>query len=200
MKRALCIAGAVVAFGLLVYLLSPLVIDRTVDEPLRGLTLEDRLLMEKLQSMTPKQVQAMTPTKREETLRAMEDLSTRLPDITLQESQAMDIAQMTTGSFRDADGFHKGSGTATIYREGDGAYFLRFENFSVTNGPALYVELVRDPSGDLSRGAVELGKLKGNKGNQNYEIPEDVDISQFKSAVIWCKTFDVTFSIATFEH
>ena len=46
-------------------------------------------------------------------------------------------------------------------------------------------------------GYLDLGKLKGNRGNQNYPIPADVDISIFNSVVIYCKPFAVVFSVAT---
>jgi hypothetical protein len=77
---------------------------------------------------------------------------------------------------------------------------LRFEDFSVTNGPDLHVLLAVDPApasredlGDY----VDLGSLKGNLGSQNYEIPPGTDLSQFKSVVIYCVPFHVVFATAT---
>ena len=109
-----------------------------------------------------------------------------------------------TGTFRDADDFHKGSGRATIYRLADGTHLLRLEDFRVTNGPALHVLLSihPDPStrADLnSQSYVDLGDLKGNIGNQNYEISSDVDVTAQGSVVIYCKPFHVVFSVATLE-
>jgi hypothetical protein len=43
---------------------------------------------------------------------------------------------------------------------------------------------------------VSLGKLKGNIGSQNYELPDDLNLSRFKSAVVWCKRFAVGFGVA----
>ena len=105
------------------------------------------------------------------------------------------------GMFRDADGFHKGEGSATVYQLPDGSHVLRFEDFRVTNGPDLRVLLVDhpDPQGrsDVSdSGYVELGKLKGNIGNQNYEFPEGVSPGDYGSVVIYCKPFHVVFSVA----
>lgn len=110
--------------------------------------------------------------------------------------------KLKVGDFRDADGFHRGSGQATIYRGPDGSYLLRLEEFKVTNGPDLRVVLSpnQDPGnpGEVTApGHVELGKLKGNIGNQNYEIPSDVDISSFQSVVIFCEPFKVIFSVAS---
>ncbi len=106
-----------------------------------------------------------------------------------------------TGSFRDADSFHTGSGTATVYRGVDGVLLLRLEDFRVTNGPDLRVILSpnADPMGRgdvTANGYVELGKLKGNVGNQNYPIPEGTDVSVLNSVVIYCKPFHVLFSVA----
>ena len=109
------------------------------------------------------------------------------------------------GDFRDADSFHKGSGTATIYQLGaDGQRVLRLDEFRVTNGPDLRVLLVNaaNPAGhsDLAdAGYVELGKLKGNVGSQNYDVPKSVALSDVKSVVIYCNPFRVVFSVATLQ-
>ncbi len=81
----------------------------------------------------------------------------------------------------------------------DGERFLRFEDFTVTNGPALSVYLVRSADGDVSSGYLDLGPLKGNKGNQNYQIPGDTDLSAYESVVIWCVPFGVTFATALLQ-
>lgn len=106
------------------------------------------------------------------------------------------------GSFKDADAFHRGSGTATIYRTEGGAHLLRLENLAVTNGPALRVILSTHPDPERSEqvkqeGYVDLGDLKGNRGNQNYPIPAGVDLSAHQSVVIFCYPFAVVFSVAT---
>ena len=112
--------------------------------------------------------------------------------------------KLKEGQFEDQDRVHKGSGTATIYRGPDGSYLLRLENFDVTNGPDLHVILTpkRDPDshGDVNTsGSADLGKLKGNRGNQNYPIPADVDVAAQGSVVIYCVPFQVIFSVATLE-
>ena len=119
-------------------------------------------------------------------------------------SQAQPQAALT-GQFRDADTFHKGSGTATVYDLGaDGGNVLRLEDFRVTNGPDLRVLLANAPNpeghSDLDdAGYVELGKLKGNVGSQNYEIPSSVSLADVQSVVIYCNPFRVVFSVATLE-
>jgi hypothetical protein len=108
---------------------------------------------------------------------------------------------IASGSFRDGDAFHKGSGEAIIYQLEDGSHLLRLENLNVTNGPDLHVLLVNhsDPQtrADVhDSGYSELGKLKGNMGSQNYEIPADLDLDSVSSIVIYCKPFQVVFSVA----
>lgn len=107
---------------------------------------------------------------------------------------------VTSGVFADFDSFHRGTGTATIYQLEDGSHIVRFEDFEVTNGPDLHVLLVpaSDPgSRDDVAGYVDLGRLKGSIGNQNYEIPAGVDPADYGSVVIYCEPFHVIFSVAT---
>ena len=105
------------------------------------------------------------------------------------------------GSFTDADSAHRGSGSAAVYLLEDGSWVLRFEEFEVTNGPDLHVLLV--PTNDsVDRnlldeiGYQDLGKLKGNVGNQNYEIPAEFDPDGPWTVVIYCDPFHVVFSTA----
>jgi len=111
-----------------------------------------------------------------------------------------DTVVVSTGEFEDEDFIHKGSGQATIYRLGNGSHVLRLEDLNVTNGPDLHVLLLKDPEGrDKSQGYLDLGGLKGNRGNQNYGIPDDEDVTEYRSAMIYCQPFHVVFSIASFE-
>jgi hypothetical protein len=107
------------------------------------------------------------------------------------------------GSFVDADSFHTGSGTATIYQQGE-EQVLRFEAFTVTNGPDLHVILSKHPApashSDVGEDYIDLGSLKGNQGNQNYEIPVGTDLSQYQSVVIYCVPFHVVFATATLDQ
>lgn len=98
------------------------------------------------------------------------------------------------GNFIDAgDGFHKAEGVAKVIDLTDGRTFLRLENLKTTNGPDLYVYL---SSGKDASEIVDLGKLKGNIGNQNYEIPAGTDLSKFNTVLIWCKAFSTLFGSA----
>jgi hypothetical protein len=95
---------------------------------------------------------------------------------------------------------HHVDGKATIFQLEQGKPVLRLEDFSATNGPDLFVVLSSSANPDqdgVKNGAyVQLKALKGNIGNQNYEISGDVDLGQYKSVVIWCRTFNVVFGYA----
>lgn len=112
-------------------------------------------------------------------------------------------AELARGTFADADAFHKGSGTALIARAGVAA-LVRLEDFRVTNGPDLYVYLAAHPKpasrDDVDEGFVSLGRLKGNIGAQNYEIPAGTDLAAYRSVVIYCQRFHVVFATATLQR
>ncbi len=109
---------------------------------------------------------------------------------------------LATGAFQDVDSVHQGSGTATFYELTDGSRVLRLENLDVTNGPDLhvYISPVASPATSDEVGAAgseTLGRLKGNLGNQTYEVPAGYKIPLDGSVVVYCKRFHVLFSIAT---
>jgi hypothetical protein len=94
-------------------------------------------------------------------------------------------------------------GTATIYQLADGSRLLRLEEFSATNGPDLFVALSSsaNPDRDGLRNSewIQLEALKGNQGYQNYALPADLDLSLYRTVVIWCRTFDIVFGYALVE-
>jgi hypothetical protein len=102
---------------------------------------------------------------------------------------------LASGTFHGADEFHFGEGMASIIETAPGRYTLRFEAFSVRNGPDLYVYLSPDADG-YADGAIELGTLKATDGAFGYELPEGTDPADFESAVVWCKQFAVLFATA----
>jgi hypothetical protein len=217
-NRALLVIGVVVVIvvggALAWYLASPLFIDRTVDEtfPFEVPSQEDLAQMsdEELKEM---EVEFMTAVPSEDELAQMSeqerqavestvlDTAESMPDKKMDEPMpaVVEPVVVSKGQFQDADSVHRGSGTATIYQLPEGTHVVRFEDFSVTNGPDLHVLLATSPSptgrADLGE-YVDLGSLKGNAGNQNYEIPEGIDLAQFQSIVIYCQPFHVVFSVA----
>jgi hypothetical protein len=99
-----------------------------------------------------------------------------------------------SGEFISADdGIHEAQGDAYTIPIEDGSNVLRLENFQSTNGPDLFVYLATD---DTASEFVNLGALKANNGNQNYEIPDDIDLDKYGKVLIWCKSFSVLFGSA----
>jgi len=95
---------------------------------------------------------------------------------------------------------HETTGAAQVIGLADGSRVLRFQDLNTSNGPDLHVYLSTAPVGSEEETYAEdfatLGKLKGNVGSQNYELPGDLDLSRFQSVVIWCKRFSVAFGVA----
>jgi hypothetical protein len=126
--------------------------------------------------------------------------ATPAPEATPTPDAAPQPEVLRMGQFRGADDFHRGSGTATIFRTPDDKLVLRLTDFMVTNGPALSVLLSSAPAPASSQQLgdyIDVGALKGNIGNQNYEIPAGTDLSAYNSVVIYCVPFHVVFATAT---
>lgn len=102
---------------------------------------------------------------------------------------------LLAGAAYGADDFHFGSGAALIIETGPGVYVLRFEHFSVQNGPGLFVYLSTNPDG-YGDGSYNLGQLKATDGSFNYDIPPGVDPWSYASVIIWCEPFAVLFATA----
>ena len=96
---------------------------------------------------------------------------------------------------------HPTSGIATIYRVGDRTRVLRFTNFITSNGPDVHVYMVAaDDAKDVATvekaGFIDLGVIKGNIGDQNYALADDLDLAKYRAVSIWCKRFSVNFGAA----
>ena len=97
---------------------------------------------------------------------------------------------------------HETKGVATVHQLADGNRILRLTNFETSNGPDVHVylvaaEMANDNATVTQAGFVDLGSLKGNKGDQNYEVPSDTDLNKYRSVSIWCARFGVNFGAAT---
>lgn len=176
------------------FLASPLFIDATVDEKADFLAADGQVDLQAVLAMPDEKQLAM--------MSVIMDAAASAPDRKASEAMPVDTPlAIASGKFIDADRVHKGSGDATVYALPDGRHVVRFENFRTTNGPALVVYLAEHPSpmkaSHVTDGPyLSLGKLKGNVGNQNYTIPASIDISDYRSVVIWCELFGVLFSPA----
>jgi hypothetical protein len=101
---------------------------------------------------------------------------------------------------------HSTSGRASVYQGTDGKLTLRLTNFKTSNGPDVHVLRIaasdaQDNDNFLKNNVerVELGKLKGNEGDQNYEIPADTDLTKFHTVAIYCERFSANFGTAPLE-
>lgn len=168
MKKISIIIAAVGATALGYWLLSPLWRTEVVNEALPENTVSSGI---------PQSTTESRPTSNTST----EELSLVEPK------------ELHTGNFTGFDRLHQGSGTAKIIQVGDKTY-LRFESdFTVTNGPDLFVGFGKN--GQYSSGS-EVGVLKGNVGSQNYELPGGFQSEQFNEVYVWCRAFRVPFARA----
>jgi hypothetical protein len=121
---------------------------------------------------------------------------THMPTATSPQPDA--VVEVAAGPFRSLE--HRTTGTARLLILPDGSAVLRLEGLDTSNGPDLRVYLSEIPPDrgqrDYGERFVDLGALKGNRGDQNYAIPRGVDVSRFRSAVIWCRRFTVGFGVA----
>jgi hypothetical protein len=117
-------------------------------------------------------------------------------------AEASEPVTLASGEFRSLE--HGTSGAAVVLEIADGSRFLRLEGIETSNGPDLRVILTDQPVSEdwhvWDDGEyVDLGALKGNVGSSNYAIPDDLDLSGFETAVIWCRRFSVGFGVAPLE-
>lgn len=99
---------------------------------------------------------------------------------------------------------HTTSGAVKLLRLADGSHVVRLEDLDTSNGPDLRVWLTDAPVKEGRAGwhvfddgqYVSLGRLKGNRGSQNYVVPGDVDLTRYSSVTIWCDRFNVSFGAA----
>ena len=182
-------------------------VNREVNEAFPGMTAEQR---EAVSNMPEEEKQALIAMAKENKDMAEQTAMAQIGEDTVvpQADQAMppempaEPVVLVQGSFIDIDPIHGAVGSATIYELPDGNRVLRFEDFRSKNGPDLHVYLSTEAPASTFAGLgdneIHLGALKGNVGNQNYEIPAEVDLSQYRSVVIYCRPFHVVFSTAEF--
>ncbi len=98
---------------------------------------------------------------------------------------------------------HPTSGRATIYMAPDGTRYLRLTDFTTSNGPDVHVVLAQGDDKNLGQSIlknnldyIELGLMKGNQGDQNYELPASVDLQKYNAVVIYCVRFRAIFGVA----
>src|SRR5689334_18051474 len=106
---------------------------------------------------------------------------------------------LASGQFHS--GAHETKGMATVFQLADGKKTLRLTDFQTSNGPDVHVYLVaaadaKDNDTVKNAGFLDLGSLKGNIGDQNYDVPGNIDLAKYRAATIWCARFNVNFGTA----
>lgn len=131
-------------------------------------------------------------------------IATLLASTLVLSAHAQNVGPIETGTFHGQ--LHSTTGRAAIYQQPDGKRILRLTNFKTSNGPHVHVILIaaKDAqdnenflNGNLER--VELGNLKGNEGDQNYNIPAGTDLSKFRTVSIYCERFNANFGAAPLD-
>ncbi len=96
---------------------------------------------------------------------------------------------------------HESKGVATVYQVEGGKRVLRLTEFETSNGPDVQLYLVaaadaKDSETVKQAGFITLGTLKGNRGDQNYDVPADVDLAKYQAVTVWCRRFGANFATA----
>ncbi|MCE2489274.1 MAG: DM13 domain-containing protein [Anaerolineae bacterium] len=179
----------------------PLVMDDVVDEAFPGLRGD---LLDEFRQLGEVEQESLLQLAREDATMAQSMLEAALRDpVRVEEAQQAGSTLRAQGNFVRIDPLHWAQGEALVYSQADGNHVLRFENFRAANGPDLRVMLSASPAprspAELNEGnlALDLGRLKGNVGNQNYPVPAGVDPGLYNSVVIFCRRFNLVFSSAT---
>ena len=201
-KAVLAIIPIIAIAGVSAYALSPYFTESSVDEALptgaitQPIKNGNSVMMEKNdESMMEEKMMKDDEMMMEEKMMKddemmMEEKMMKDDEMMMEESIPMTYA----GTFIGVDdGIHDAQGDAYTIPLEDGSNVLRLENIKSTNGPDLFVYLATD---DNASDFVNLGELKANKGNQNYEIPEGTDLTKYNKVLIWCQAFSVLFGSA----
>jgi hypothetical protein len=101
---------------------------------------------------------------------------------------------------------HPTTGRATVYKDGSGKTYLRLTDFATSNGPDVHVVLTKAEEPALSKilvpgdlDYVELGALKGNQGDQNYDVPASTDLAKYQAVAIYCERFHAIFGVTKLD-
>lgn len=198
-KKIIYSVVGVLAIIAAVYLVSPLFISTEINEPLPP-TLTDTVELEEFSKMSEdERIVIATNMTNEQKSQMLVQFAELGNNSTLDEYMNLTLNSESNPSLRTAtfvgvnDGIHNAEGLAKIIPISNNDNILRLENLKVTNGPDLYVYLSTDKS---ASDFVNLGKLKANNGNQNYDIPPETDLSKYNTVLIWCKAFSVLFGSA----
>lgn len=178
--------------------------DTRINEAFPGLALD---LQDEFLQLPPDEREALFDLREEDPDMALEmaqvavQESQNAPDVEQEMGEAMETATvLTSGSFIEIDPLHWGEGTATIYQLPDQQRVLRFQDYASARGGDVAVYLSRDPEPrttvEVGVDFLDLGRLKGNIGNQNYNLPATLDLSGYRSVVVFCRQFNAVITVA----
>lgn len=202
MITGIIIAAIVIPIG--IYTLSPLFINTEINEPLPSLSSESSIGFEKFMAMTEEEkinaAKNMTVEEKDMIMRTAAQQDTTINETM---TSTMDSSKNTeqnenknilVGDFMGVnDGIHNAEGKAKILTLSDGSQIIRLEDFRSTNGPDVHLYLSTNKQ---ASDFIDLGRLKANIGNQNYQIPVNTDYNKYKYVLIWCQPFSVLFGSA----
>lgn len=179
--------------------------DTRVNEAFPGLALD---LQDEFLALPQEERQALLDLRDEDAEMALEmaQVAVQGSDDAPEDEQEMPdemntATVLSSGNFIDIDPLHWGDGTATIYQLPDQQRVLRFQDFASARGGDVRVYLSRDfePRTAVEVGVdfLDLGTLKGNIGNQNYTLPDTLDLSGYRSVVVFCRQFNTVITTAS---
>lgn len=185
----------------------PLVQQETIAQEIAfpGLAVD---LQDDFLSLPPEQQRAYLSLRAEQPEAALAMVSAALQPRRLAPEDDQDMPDMNapitaaTGTFVTFDPIRFARGTATIFQQADGTLLMRFEDFAMPNAPDPLVILspVSDPQTPeemrANDAAVEIEPLRGSVGNQNYVLPNTVDLTQVRSVVIYSQQLDLIYTYA----
>jgi len=175
MKNLIITAVVIAIIGGLYYGISPLFNVQEVDDVLPEVS-------SGLENLTPEEQKEMGELMAEVNKEPAEDMIEDMPEmLTISDSFPV------MGTFG-----HPASGSVKVIENLEET-IIRYEDFETINGPNLHVYLSKDIEG---KDFIDLGEIRGTKGNINYTVPEGVDLNEYRYVMYWCVPFAVLFNYA----
>lgn len=131
----------------------------------------------------------------EEKLKKEQEEKSRLEEQAKIRLEQERIAKSTKiGNFQTAN--HATSGNVEISKGERGKFELKITNLKTDAGPDLKIIISPNDAANWKSNFVNLGNLKQFSGNFTFEIPQDTDLTQIQSVLIWCEEHDSLFGFA----
>ena len=181
MKKFIIGIGLIVAVGIGYYLISPLFRTVVVDDPVPVIENKSEVTAVD-EGMNAEQVDSPTVIEQEDVIEQVEEV------------QVETVSNIQTYQIVETSG-HPASGQVRVLETGEST-IIRYEDFSTINGPNLHVYLANDLE---AQDFVDLGPIRGTEGNINYEVPADIDVSDYQYVMYWCVPFGVLFNYAELD-